>query len=183
MSVLKKIAHQSFFIFLLACSTVFFSAQTQVAREYQIKAVFLFNFAQFIEWPAASFRETDAIVIGVLGENPFGTYLDEAVRGEEVRGHPLVVQHYRQVEDVKACHILFINATEMHQIKQVLASLKSKSILTVSDATNFTKQGGIIRFFTENKKTRIRINLDAAKDANLTISSKLLRLADIVGAK
>ncbi|MBI1767299.1 MAG: YfiR family protein [Bacteroidetes bacterium] len=180
MSVLKKtIAHRYFKVSLLACSTILFSAQTQIAREYQIKAVFLFNFAQFVEWPTTSFQETNAIVIGVLGDDPFGTYLDEAVRGEEVNGHPLVVQRYRHINDIKACHILFINAAETRQ--QVLASLKPKSILTVSDADNFTKQGGMILFFTENKKTRIRINLNATKDANLTISSKLLRLAEIVG--
>jgi hypothetical protein len=181
MSVLKKIKSKYFIASLLACSAIFFSAQTPIAREYQIKAVFLFNFTQFVEWPATSFKETDAIVIGILGGNPFGTYLDEAVHGEKVNGHPLVVQHYRQVEDVKTCHILFINASETHQLKQVFAVLKSRSILTVSDADNFTKQGGMIRFFTENKKTRIRINLNATKNADLTISSKLLRLADVVG--
>src|SRR5579859_4663801 len=124
MPVLKKIISQCFTALQLACSTIFFSAQTQVAREYQIKAVFLFNFAQFVEWPATSFKETDAIIIGVLGENPFGTYLEEAVRGEKVNGHPLVVQRYRQVDEVKTCHILFINAPETHQLKEVFASLK-----------------------------------------------------------
>jgi len=179
MSVLKKIT-QSLTVSLIVCGTILLSAQNPIAREYQIKAVFLFNFAQFVEWPTTSFKETNAIVIGVFGEDPFGTYLDEAVRGEEVNGHPLVVKRYKQLEDVKDCHILFINAGEARQFKQVLESLKSKSILTVSDADNFTKQGGMIRFITEDRKTKIRINLNAAKDADLTISSKLLRLAEVV---
>lgn len=181
MQTIKKIAYQ-YFVGLLVCSTILCSAQTQVAREYQVKAVFLFNFSQFVEWPAQSFQDTNALVIGILGEDPFGAYLDEAVRGEEVNGHPLVVSRYKRIDDVKACHILFITAAEAHQLKQVFASLKSKSILTVSDSDNFTKQGGMIKFFTENNKTRIRINLEATKDANLTISSKLLRLADVVGS-
>jgi hypothetical protein len=179
--VLKEILRRYLTTAMLAGSAVSFSAQAQIAPEYQVKAVFLFNFAQFVEWPATSFQETNTLIIGILGEDPFGAYLDETVRGEEVNGHPLVVHRYRLVEEVKACHILFINATEIHQLKQVFASLKSRSILTVSDADNFTKQGGMIRFFTENKKTRIRINLNATKDADLTISSKLLRLAEIVG--
>jgi len=181
-SVLKKIGHQYFKASLLVCCTILFSAQTQIAREYQVKAVFLFNFSQFVEWPAQSFQDTNALIIGILGDDPFGAYLDEAVRGEEVNGHPLVVNRYKHIDDVKACHILFINAAETHQLKQVFANLKSRSILTVSDGDNFTKQGGMIRFFTENNKTRIRINLNATRDANLTISSKLLRLADIVGS-
>jgi hypothetical protein len=179
-SILKKIARQYFAASLLACCVILFSAQTQIAREYQVKAVFLFNFAQFVEWPASSFQETKTIVIGVLGEDPFGPYLDEAVRGEEVNGHPLIVQRYRNVDEIKACHILFISTAEAQQLKQVFASLKSRSILTVSDADNFTKQGGMIRFITEDRKTRIRINLSATKDADLTISSKLLRLAEVV---
>jgi len=134
-SVLKKIGHQYFTASLLVCCTILFSAQTQIAREYQVKAVFLFNFSQFVEWPAQSFQDTNALVIGILGDDPFGAYLDEAVRGEEVNGHPLVVNRYKHIDDVKACHILFINAAETHQLKQVFANLKSRSILTVSDGT------------------------------------------------
>jgi hypothetical protein len=180
MPVLRKIVQPCLAVSLLVSSMILFSAQTQIAREYQVKAVFLFNFAQFVEWPLSTFKETNAIVIGVLGEDPFGPYLDEAVRGEEVNGHPIIVQRYRHIEDVKECHILFISVAEARQMKQVFSSLKSKNILTVSDADNFTKQGGMIRFFTEDRKTRIRINLSAAKDADLTISSKLLRLAEVV---
>jgi len=180
MSVLKTIRHKYSRIFLLVGSAILFSAQNPIAREYQVKAVFLFNFAQFVEWPTSTFKETNAIVIGVLGEDPFGPYLDEAVRGEEVNGHPLIVQRYRHIDDIKACHILFISSAEARQLKQVFSNLKSKSTLTVSDADNFTKQGGVIRFITEDRKTRIRINLSAAKVADLTISSKLLRLAEVV---
>src|SRR6185369_13663661 len=108
MSVLKKIVQQCLAVSLLASCMIILSAQTQITREYQVKAVFLFNFAQFVEWPPSTFKETNAIVIGVLGEDPFGPYLDEAVQGEEVNGHPIIVQRYRHIEDVKACHILFI---------------------------------------------------------------------------
>src|SRR5882724_448607 len=180
MSVLKKIVQQCLSVSLLFSCMILFSSQTQITREYQVKAVFLFNFAQFVEWPPSTFKETNSIVIGIFGEDPFGPYLDEAVRGEEVNGHPIIVQRYHHIEDIKECHILFINAAEARQLKQVFSSLKSKNILTVSDADNFTKQGGMIRFFTEERKTRIRINLNAAKQADLTISSKLLRLAEVV---
>ena len=180
MPLLKKIVRQCFIPSVLTFCFTLLTAQKQITRENQIKAVFLFNFAQFVEWPRESFKETNTFVIGVLGNDPFGNYLDETIRGEEVNGHPLVVQRFRQIEDVKTCHILFINMPDVHQLKQAVASLKSRSILTVSDAAGFTQQGGMIRFFTEDRKTRIRINLNAAKDADLAISSKLLRLAEIV---
>jgi hypothetical protein len=143
--------------------------------------VFLFNFAQFVEWPTNAFPEAQGpLVIGVLGDNPFGTYLDETIRGEEVNKHPLAVQHYRQADEIKKCHILFISQSEMGRLDQILPSLKGRNILTVGDAESFVRQGGMIRFVTEKNKIRLRINLEAAKAANLTISSKVLRAAEIV---
>jgi len=156
-------------------------AQSVPTKEYQLKAVFLFNFAQFVEWPTNAFPQAQApLVIGVLGEYPFGTYLDEIVRGEEANRHPLVIQRYRQAEEIKTCHILFISQSEVDRLDQILASLKNRNILTVGDAESFVQRGGMIRFVTEKNKIRLRINLEAAKVANLTISSKVLRAAEIV---
>ena len=81
---------------------IFSSAQTAGDREYQLKAAFLFNFTQFVEWPSASLPEpSSSLVIGILGENPFGNYLEEIVTGEVVNGHPLVVQQYKNVDEIK----------------------------------------------------------------------------------
>jgi hypothetical protein len=165
---------------LLAESTIL-PAQPPPSREYQIKAVFLFNFAQFVEWPAHAFPEAETpLVIGVLGRDPFGTYLEEIVRGEKINGHPLVIQRYSAVTEAKNCHILFINFTKTDDLKRAFTYLKSRSTLMVGDAPNFIQQGGMIRFFTENSKTRIQVNLETVKGAELAISSKLLRLADVV---
>lgn len=156
-------------------------AQILSPQEYQIRAVFLFNFTQFIEWPTDAFpKKNSPLVIGVLGQDPFGNLLEETVHGEEINGHPLVVQRFSKVEEVETCHILYISLTKSDQLKHVFESLKNQNVLTVGDAANFAKQGGMIRFFTENSKTRIRINLKSTKEADLTISSKLLRLAEIV---
>jgi hypothetical protein len=150
-------------------------------REYEVKAVFLFNFSQFVDWPDGAFGdERSPLVIGVLGEDPFGAALDEAVRGETVNGRPLAVRRYEKVEDVDACHILFIDRTQREQLERILDTLTARSCLTVSDAENFATAGGIIQFVTIDNRIRLQINLDAAKLANLTISSKLLRPAQIV---
>ena len=155
--------------------------QAAAPTEYQLKAVFLFNFAQFVDWPQESFPEAQTpLVIGVLGEDPFGTYLDEIVSGETVNNRPLEIQRYRRVDEIKTCHILFISQSESKQLEQIVAALKGRSILTVSDSAGFTRQGGMIRFVTDKNKLRLRINLEAATAANLTISSKLLRPAEIV---
>ena len=157
------------------------SAPTGPSREYQIKAVFLFNFAQFVEWPPRAFASANSpIVIGVLGENPFGEYLDETVRGEKVENRPLEVQRYLQVDEIKTCHVLFISRSEASRLDQILVSLKDRSILLVGDGDDFVQRGGMIRLATNQSKIRVSINVDAAKAANLTISSKLLRAAELV---
>ena len=150
-------------------------------REYQLKAVFLYNFSKFTDWPEDAFTSPDApIVIGVLGKDPFGHYLQEAVQGWKVGGRTLVVQNYRRIEDVKTVHILFISESESRRMPEILAQLRGRSILTVSDAENFAVNGGMVNFITLNNRIHLRINTDALKAARLTMSSKILRAAEIV---
>ena len=150
--------------------------------EYQLKAVFLFNFAHFVEWPATAFpRENAPFVIGVLGKDPFGRDLDDVVRGEAVDRHPFAVERYASVADIRDCQILFIPASELAHLDGILASLKGHSVLTVTDADGPAPRGVIIGLFRHDNRIRLRIDLEAAKAGNLTISSKLLRPAEIVG--
>ena len=159
-------------------------SQGDAVREYQIKAAFLFNFTQFVEWPDYSLPEATApLVIGVLGEDPFGNYLHKIVSTEKVNDHPLIIQHYDNAEEIKACHILFINVSEPGKLKETIAALKGRSILTVSDDREFIEDGGMIRFITKNNKIKIRINDVSAKEAGLTISAKLLSVAEVVHQK
>jgi hypothetical protein len=160
------------------------SAQDLPAREYQIKAVFLYNFTQFVQWPESAFSETASpLVIGILGEDPFGSYLDETVKGEVVNNHPLVIRRYEKLEDAKGCHVLFIGDDNKEDIRRTLQSLRTQPVLTVGDFDGFARMGGMVRFLTEKGRIRLRINVDAATEANLVISSKLLRLADITTQK
>jgi hypothetical protein len=156
-------------------------AQTPAANEFQIEAVFLFNFTQFVIWPSTAFADAnDPFVICVLGEDRFGAYLDDTIRGEKVAERSMVVKRYRRVEDIDVCHILYISKSEATKIREVLARLQGRSVLSVSDADRFGRDGGMIRFVVEHNHVRLRINLQAAKAAGLTISSKLLRVVDIV---
>jgi hypothetical protein len=151
--------------------------------EEKLKAVFLFNFAQFVDWPATTFARADApLVIGVLGEDPFGAYLDELVEGEQVGSHPLLVHRYHRGDELTGCHILFVSRSESDEIARLIPGLKGRSILTISDAETFTRHGGMVRFVTEAGKIRLRINVNVARDAGLTLSSKILRPATIVTA-
>ena len=181
MSLFKKIFLNYLFTFLFVWGCTNYSyAQTPVSNEYQIKAAFLFNFTQFVEWPNTSFATSnEPLVIGILGKNPFGSYLNEIITGEVVNGHPLVIRYYPTASELQYCHILYINKSEIDNLKQITEKLKGQSTLTISDANNFLNSGGMVELFTRDKKIKIKINLEDAKEKKLTISTKLLRLAEI----
>lgn len=167
-----------------ACGEMKAQTRQPVFNENQLEAVFLLNFAQFVKWPPHAFTNADSpIIIGVLGDDPFGALLDELVRGERVDNRNLEVARFRRAEDIKMSHVLFISASEAGKLDQILGVLAGKPILTVGDTENFARRGGMIRFLTENKKMRLRVNLDAVRDAEIEISSKLLRPAEIVSGK
>ena len=158
--------------------------KTKRTREYDLKAAFLFNFSQFVEWPRDAFPQTNTpFVIGVLGEDPFGKSLDEIVANELARGHQIVVRRYRDVGQISACHILYVGASETPRFDSIFEFLRGKTILAVGEAERFTTRGGMIGFEVEDSKVRLKINFEAAKAARLTISSKLLRQADILDSK
>ena len=150
--------------------------------EYQVKAAYLFNFLKFVEYPEESFADPLApIVIGVVGEDPFGNALPQVVIGKTVQGRDLVTRIYHAGEDLRGAHILFISASERKRLPMILNSLRGSSVLTVSDTAGFLDAGGMIQFLNENGRVRFAINVDATGRARLKLSSKLLSLAKVVG--
>jgi len=153
------------------------SAQT----EYEVKAVFLCKFAQFVEWPATAFADTNSpIVIGVLGDDPFGKTLDEAVKGESPQNRKLIVKRSRRLEDLSPCHILFISKSEKSRVSQIVKSVSGSGTLTVGETDQFARAGGAIGFISEAKKVRFEINGTIARSEGLKISAQLLKLAKLV---
>jgi hypothetical protein len=149
--------------------------------EEQVKAVFVFNFSHFVEWPGQAFASPTApFVIGVLGSDSFGARLEETVHGEKIGEHPLEVRRYRNLADLGDCQILFVDRTQAGQLEQIIAALNRRSTLTVADAEKSAERGVMMQFVTDNNRIRLRINVEAARLAGLTISSKLLRPAEIV---
>jgi len=151
--------------------------------EHQLKAVYLFNFGQFVEWPAKAFESADApLVIGILGDDPVGDTIETVVRGESLQGRRLVIRRFASPAELGPCHILFIGRGEAAKLDETLASIRGRSVLTVTDIDGAERRGAVIALFNESNRIRMRINVAAAKAGNLVISSKLLRPAEIVGA-
>jgi len=156
-------------------------AQLPIAEEYQVKAVFLYNFASFITWPATTFINSSApFNICVLGEDPFGEELDFAVEDEAVEGHPVKVQRFRIFQlSVTTCQIVFISQSEKYNLAGLLTQLQQRPILLVSDIAEFVSQGGMVEFFKQGKKVRFLIDRINIKNVRLEISGDLLRIAKL----
>jgi hypothetical protein len=157
------------------------SARAQSVSEYEVKAVFLYNFAKFVEWPPdLSSNVNEPFVIGIVGRDPFGDAVEQSLLRNTLNGRALAIRRFKREQDARGCQILFISASERKRLQALLASLQGDPVLTVGDTENFAKAGGVIAFTLEDNRVRFEINVDAAQRAGLRISSKLLSLAKIV---
>ena len=157
------------------------SAESSRPGEYELKAAFLYNFIKFTEWPPEEIAKSgQPFVIGVLGKDPFGAALDKVVEGETVYKKPIITKRFSRLEDAASSHVLFISSSEGNNLPAILRALDSYSILTVSEIENFAQRGGVINLKKENERIVFEINIDAAKQAGLTMNAQLLKLAKIV---
>ena len=153
----------------------------QVLDEYQVKAAFLYNFAKFVEWPPEAFKTPkDPILVCVLGHNPFGNALEEAIHGKSIAGRTFAYRHVSDAESASNCQILFVSSTESKHFRSLLDNLKPLGVLTVGEAQGFATDGGVINFTRDDGRVHFEINVDAAEQERLHISAKLLSLAQIV---
>ena len=155
-------------------------AQSQ-AGEYHVKAAFLFHFVQLVEWPAGEPGNVgDALTLCMLGEDPFRGDLEVTLAGKSVGSRPLRVRHLKPAESFEGCQVLFVGRHEAARLSRVLLELKDGPILTVGESDGFVEQGGMIGFCLVENKVRFEINVQAAEQAKLRISSRLLLLAKTV---
>lgn len=161
------------------------------ATEYQIEAAYLLNFGKFVTWPAASAssntarvtKSPDIFSICVLGEDPFGSVLDATVRGEKINSKPVTARHVRGLEEAAGCNVLFIGESGESHSRKAISALNKAGVLTVSDVAGFLDHDGIIQFVLSGNNVRFEVNLEAAEEGQLTLSSELLKVARNVRGK
>ncbi|MGB2591766.1 MAG: YfiR family protein [Candidatus Acidiferrum sp.] len=157
------------------------SAQSNDSAEYQVKAAFLFHFAQFVDWPPETFKAADSpLTYCTVGEDSFHGALEAALNGKKFGSRPFRVQHFKQVQEVQGCQVLFIGIVGKEPALAALANLQGSPILTVGEWEHFAQDGGMIGFCLEDNKVRFEINLAAAEHSKLRISARLLALAKTV---
>lgn len=149
--------------------------------EYQLKAAFVYNFAKFVDWPPNAFSSPQSpFVICILGADPFGSVIDDALRGKTVATHPVVIRRVKDAASARRCAIVFVSTSEKNHVSDILQGMKGANALVVGDFGGFAAAGGAIDLTLQDSRVRFAINPAAADDAGLRISSKLLALATIV---
>jgi YfiR/HmsC-like len=162
------------------CAASLFARRSRPG-EYEVKAVYLFNFGKFLSWPAGAAGLRNATFsICVLGQDPFGPVLDSTLAGEKIDGENVVARRVRTPQEALDCRILFISASEEAHLGAIFDVLGKAPVLTVSDLRDFAPRGGMIQFVLEEDKVRFAVNLGAAQKAGLSLSSQLLKVASSV---
>jgi hypothetical protein len=153
----------------------------ETTAEYNLKAVVLFNFTKFVDWPADAFPdERSPLQLCILGQGLIAPALDDVVVNETWNGRPIAVRRLARGADPRACHILFFERSERERQAEILAGLRGTSVLSVGETDRFLADGGLIRFFLEAGRVRFEVNLPAVEKTPIKISSKLLRLARLM---
>jgi len=179
--LLRYLTGLALFAFFLIASPAPVQAAEDNPSEYQLKAAFVYNFAKFIDWPPAAFSGPQSpFTICILGADPFGSVIDDALRGKTVADHPVVVRRAKDIASARHCEIVFVSASEKERLPEILQGLRGANVLVVGDFQGFAAGGGAIELTLQDSRIRFAINPGAADNAGLRISSKLLALATIV---
>jgi len=171
-------------LLMLAGMKLISAGEAPAASEYQVKAAFIVNFPKYADWPADAFATTNSpIVIAVAGETKVADELQKAIGDRTINGRKIVLRRLASGEETGFCHILFVSAADRQRSPNRLARLKDAAVLTVGEGDDFLKGGGVINLARRDKKIAMEVNLAAAGNAQIKISSKLLSLADVVTGK
>ncbi len=152
--------------------------------EYQVKALFLLNFIKYVDWPSDALASSNApITIGLCGESKLREALSATVSGKGSAGRMIVIRQIEATDDFSSCQILFISDSASSRMRGILDKARALPILTVGEDNAFAQNGGIINFVLKNGNVRLEVDLGAARQAGLTIHSRLLAVADVVKGK
>ena len=163
----------------LLFSALFLSAGTRTYdTNAKIKAVFLYNFTKYIEWPKE--ERSGKFVFGVLGNSPLYTELSNMSKTKKVNGSPIEVKKFNSPNEINGCHVIYVPPASSGKWTEVLKKVSGKSTLLVSEKPGLAKQGAIINFVVKDNRQKFELNLSNAQKHELKVSSSLEALAIVV---
>lgn len=182
---MKTVRHSLLAILLCAgmslCIYANSPAQTRTPQNSraQIESETLYHIAEFVEWPETASRRETTFNFCILGQDPFGASLEDAVLGRQIDQKPTMILRASRIGDLISCNVLFISSSETARLPKILPKLRNKNILTVSESPDFAASGGVIQLLKSEERINLEINVDAAQRAGLKIRAQLLSLSKI----
>ena len=165
------------FLLVAAAATAQVHAQPPSASEASVKAAFLYKFANYVEWPPSAFASPTApLVIGVAGSDEIARELERIVPGRSVNGHPVQLKNVKDGEGAAGVHVLFI-ARDFPALHELLRSVQSQPVLTVTESTRGFELGSTINFVPAGERVAFEVSLDSAEKGGLRISARMLAVA------
>ena len=154
-------------------------AQTGTQHEYDLKAGVLYRIIEYVEWPKeAMANNPGALQIGLIGQIPFAGAL-ELLNGKSIQGRELIVKQLPDLQAATTCQVIFISASEKTRIAEIVAQMKDRPVLTVSEVDGFAEQGGMVNLLAVKNHIEMEINREVTGRAKLSVSSQLLKLAKV----
>lgn len=166
--------------FLAATVSTGALAANQSVSAPGIKAAYLYNFVQFVEWPAEVPPAGVPFALCIVDDDAVANALEKTIKGRNVDGRSLAVRRLDMGAPLSTCHVVFFSASHQKQMLNVLGALSGKVVLTVSNAPRFARIGGMVELFVEDGRMRIAVNVDALQRSGVRLSSRVLQLAVIV---
>lgn len=154
-------------------------------NEYTVKAVFLYSFGRYVQWPEAAFASaSEPFVIGILGEDAFDGALDEIAAKKTIQGRPIVVQRFAALPDYRPpCHILFVSrSVSADEQAALLGQNATQPVFIVGETPGYAERGANANFFVDGERIRFELNVQTARHAQLRMDAKLLSLGKAVSA-
>ena len=152
----------------------------QAVAAPDIKAAYLYNFAQFVEWPAAVLPPGAPLVLCIIEDTAVVDALVQTMKGRTVGGHGLTAVPLKTGAPLPTCHVLYVAGPDLKRALAVIETVKGSSVLTVSDAEHFARTGGMVELFLDKGRMRFAVNVDALERGRIRLSSRVLALATIV---
>jgi hypothetical protein len=172
------------FVLLLICRSAWCPAQPPSHfAPSDVEAAYLYNFGKFVRWPSGKEEVSAPFAICTLGDNGFDDTLKSLVANETIDGRSIVSKRLTSASAASGCQIVFIGQAEAPGLERDLVELQKKPILTVSSLPEFLRRGGMIQFILQNNRVRFAVNLPAAEQTGLSLSSELLKVATHVDSK
>jgi hypothetical protein len=183
--IMEKMKRILIVLLLLGGVAVCSLAETDVEKdppEYRIKGVFLNRFADFIDWPLHSDtnNKSTPFVIGIIGENPFGNWLNILYNKKKIREKKVEIWFISNPKDILGCNLLFISETEKKNLNEIVSIADKNQTLTVGDTAGFAKKGVHINFYVEQGNMKFEVNETAIRESGFRVSYHMLKLARII---